>query len=729
MRGSLGVMYLRTQRCWTTATIAARVRSLRAYSLATSAVSSGKVYKQEAIRQRSLQDPEGFWMEAQRGIDWIVPPTRALSMPSSPTLLHKAQWFADGKLNVCYNALDRHVNGGRAGQTALIYDSPVTGTVTKFTYEEMLGRVKRVATMLRDNGVGKGDRVLVYMGAVPEAIVAMLACARLGAIHSVVFGGFAALELAKRIEDCRPKVVLASSCGIEGMSKVVPYKPLLDSALEMCVHRPTKVVVLQRPQLPATLKDGEESWRDAVDGIANDRVFHGYETVGANDPLYILYTSGTTGMPKGVVRPSGGHAVVLHYTMNKMYACGPGQVYWAASDLGWILGHSYMCYGPLLNGSTSVLYEGKPVGTPDPSAYYRVMAEHNVTTFFTAPTALMILRREDPNGEYRKKYDLSHVKAMFVAGERCPPEIHRWWVRRVTDVDDTGKALHPIQTPVTNVVSDNWWQTETGSPLAGLAIGLSDKGAQLPPVKYGSAGMPVQGVDLRILRIRDEFDEDGGVDSAPEEVARGVVGYVTVKLPLPPGVMTTLWGDEERFFDAYFRRFPGYYDTGDTGIIDTDGYVHILSRADDIINVAAHRISTSVIEEVVVENSEIAECCVVARGHPIKGSVPVVVAVWKHQKRSRSVEQVKDEVVEAVRNRVGAFTSLYRENVVFVERLPKTRSGKVLRKMIRSMISALLSSKAAGLGDIPTPATIEDDAVKGEIWAALSDWITRGKRD
>ncbi|KAJ2016066.1 hypothetical protein GGI06_003175 [Coemansia sp. S85] len=729
MRGSLGVMYLRTQRCWTTTTIAARVRSLRAHSLATSAVSSGKVYKQEAIRQRSLQDPEGFWMEAQRGIDWIVPPTRALSMPSSPTLLHKAQWFADGKLNVCYNALDRHVNGGRAGQTALIYGSPVTGTVTKFTYEEMLGCVKRVATMLRDNGVGKGDRVLVYMGAVSEAIVAMLACARLGAIHSVVFGGFAALELAKRIEDCRPKVVLASSCGIEGMSKVVPYKPLLDSALEMCVHRPTKVVVLQRPQLPATLKDGEESWRDAVDGIANDRVFHGYETVGANDPLYILYTSGTTGMPKGVVRPSGGHAVVLHYTMNKMYACGPGQVYWAASDLGWILGHSYMCYGPLLNGSTSVLYEGKPVGTPDPSAYYRVMAEHNVTTFFTAPTALMILRREDPNGEYRKKYDLSHVKAMFVAGERCPPEIHRWWVRRVTGVDDTGKALHPIQTPVTNVVSDNWWQTETGSPLAGLAIGLSDDGAQLPPVKYGSAGMPVQGVDLRILRIRDEFDEDRGVDSAPEEVARGVVGYVAVKLPLPPGVMTTLWGDEERFFDAYFRRFPGYYDTGDTGIIDTDGYVHILSRADDIINVAAHRISTSVIEEVVVENSEIAECCVVARGHPIKGSVPVVVAVWKHQKRSRSVEQVKDEVVEAVRSRVGAFTSLYRENVVFVERLPKTRSGKVLRKMIRSMISALLSSKAAELGDIPTPATIEDDAVKGEIWAALSDWITRGKRD
>ncbi|KAJ2873128.1 hypothetical protein GGH93_003468 [Coemansia aciculifera] len=718
MRGSLAHIYLRSRRCWASATTTARTQVMRAYSLTTGAVTSGKVYKQETIRQRSLQDPEGFWMEAQKGIDWIVSPTRALSIPS-PSLLHKAQWFPDGKLNVCYNALDRHVSSGRAGQTALIHDSPVTGSVTKFTYAQLLDRVKRAATMLRDNGVGKGDRVLIYMGAVPEAIVAMLACARLGAIHSVVFGGFASAELAKRIEDCRPKVVLASSCGIEGM-KVVPYKPLLDGALEMCVHQPGKVVVLQRLQFQASLGSGEETWRDAVDGISDDRVFHGFETVSANDPLYILYTSGTTGMPKGVVRPSGGHAVVLQYTMNSMYACGPGQVYWAASDLGWILGHSYMCYGPLLNGSTSVLYEGKPVGTPDPSSYYRVMAEHRVTTFFTAPTALTILRREDPDAEYRKQYDLSHVKAMFVAGERCPPEIHRWWVRHITGVDDSGKALHLIQTPVSNVVSDNWWQTETGSPLTGLEIGLSDDGAQLPPVKYGSAGMPVQGVDLRVLRIRDEFDEDD-VDVIPEEVARGVIGYVVVKLPLPPGVMTTLWNDDDRFFDEYFRRFPGYYDTGDTGVIDTDGYVHILSRADDVLNVAAHRISTSSIEEVVVENNEIAECCVVARAHPIKGSVPVVMAVCKHWDHG---EQVKEDIVEAIRNRVGAFTSLYKENIVFVDRLPKTRSGKVLRKMIRSMISALLVSKTSKLANIPTPATIEDDSVKEEIWAALSDWIT-----
>ncbi|KAJ2015592.1 hypothetical protein IW146_001738 [Coemansia sp. RSA 922] len=716
MRGSLAQVYLRNRRCWASATTTARVQVFRAYSLTSDAVTSGKVYKQETIRQRSLQDPEGFWMEVQKGIDWIVPPTRALSIPS-PSLLHKAQWFPDGKLNVCYNALDRHISS-RAEQTALIHDSPVTDSVTKFTYMQLLDHVKRAATMLRDNGVGKGDRVLIYMGAVPEAIVAMLACARLGAIHSVVFGGFASAELAKRIEDCRPKVVLASSCGIEG-TKVVPYKPLLDGALSMCAHQPNKVVILQRSQLLASLGTGEESWQEAVDGIAEDRVFHGFEAVDANDPLYILYTSGTTGMPKGVVRPSGGHAVVLQYTMNSMYACGPGQVYWAASDLGWILGHSYMCYGPLLNGSTSVLYEGKPVGTPDPSAYYRVMAEHRVTTFFTAPTALTILRREDPDGEHRKQYDLSHVKAMFVAGERCPPEIHRWWVRHITGVDDSGKALHRIQTPVSNVVSDNWWQTETGSPLTGLEIGLSEDGTQLPPVKYGSAGMPVQGVDLRVLRIRDEFDEDS-VDTV-EEVARGVIGYVVVKLPLPPGVMTTLWGDEGRYFDEYFRRFPGYYDTGDTGVIDNDGYVHILSRADDVINVAAHRISTSAIEEVVVEHREIAECCVVARAHPIKGSVPVVVAVCRHLENG---EQVKADVVEAIRNRVGAFTSLYKENIVFADRLPKTRSGKVLRKMIRSMISVLLLGKPSTAANIPTPATIEDDTVKEEIWTALSDWIT-----
>ncbi|KAJ1669346.1 hypothetical protein GGF38_002328, partial [Coemansia sp. RSA 25] len=602
--------------------------SNKAYTLATGAGTSTKVCKQELVRQRSLQDPEGFWMEAQRGIDWIVPPTRALTLPASPGQLHKAQWFAGGTLNVCYNAVDRHVEGGRGSQAAVIYDSPVAGTKRTYTYAQLLGHVKRAATMLRANGVGKGDRVLIYMGAVPEAIVAMLACARLGAVHSVVFGGFAAAELAKRIDDCRPKVVLASSCGIEGMAKVVAYKPLLDAALAMCAHRPRKVVVLQRAQLRVALDAarGEAAWQDAVDAIADEHVFHGCEAVDANHPLYILYTSGTTGAPKGVVRPSGGHAVVLHYTMNSVYACAPGQVYWAASDLGWILGHSYMCYGPLINGSTTVLYEGKPAGTPDASAYYRVLAQHRVATFFTAPTALMILRREDPHAVFRAKYDLSHVKAMFLAGERCPPEIHRWWVRHVSGVDDAGKALHAVPTPAaTTVVSDNWWQTETGSPLTAICVGLSADGADIAPVKYGSAGMPVQGVDLRVLRAKEELlDEDVGIDESPEEVAHGVVGHVVVKLPLPPGVMTTLWGDEKRFFESYFRRFPGYYDTGDTGTIDSNGYVHILSRVDDIINVAAHRISTSAIEEVVVEHSEIAECCVVARAHPIKGSVPVV---------------------------------------------------------------------------------------------------------
>ncbi|KAJ2762664.1 hypothetical protein H4S06_000538, partial [Coemansia sp. BCRC 34490] len=444
---------------------------------------SRKVYKQESERQRSLKDPEGFWMEAKEAIDWIKSPTRALDTPD-PQKSYKTQWFPDGKLNVCYNALDRHVERGRGKQDALIYDSPVTDTVRKYSYSELLFRVKQAATMLKQNGVGKGDRVLLYMGAVPEAIIAMLACARLGAIHSVVFGGFASHELAKRIEDCRPKVILASSCGVEGPGKVVAYKPLLDGALRLCKHLPERVVVLQRAQSVATLNPGEESWQDAVDAIPESKVFHGYEAVDANDPLYILYTSGTTGLPKGVVRPSGGHAVVLQYTMERMYACKPGQVYWAASDLGWILGHSYICYGPLLNGSTTVLYEGKPVGTPDPSAFYRVMAQHNVTTFFTAPTALMILRREDPHGAYRKKYDLSGVKAMFLAGERCLPEIQRWWVRHITGVDDGGKAVHQIGTPVNNIVSDNWWQTETGSPLAGMEVGLSENGSELPPIKY-----------------------------------------------------------------------------------------------------------------------------------------------------------------------------------------------------------------------------------------------------
>ncbi|KAJ2611484.1 hypothetical protein H4S08_003129 [Coemansia sp. RSA 1365] len=682
------------------------------------------LYKQEQNRQRSLKDPEGFWMEAQKAIDWVQPPTRALEIPSNPTQLHKAVWFPDGKLNVCYNALDRHVAGGRADQTALIYDSPVTGVVRRYTYAELLHCVIQAATMLRRNGVKKGDRVLLYMGAVPEAIVAMLACARLGAMHSVVFGGFAPAELAKRIDDCNPRVIIASSCGMEGIGKCVPYKPLLDAALQSCKHQPQKVIVLQRSQSPATLGPGEESWQDAVDSIDNSVLYRACEPVASNDPLYILYTSGTTGTPKGVVRPSGGHAVVLQYTMERMYACAPGQVYWAASDLGWILGHSYICYGPLLNGSTTVLYEGKPVGTPDPSAFYRVMAEHHVTTFFTAPTALMILRREDPHGAYRNQYDLSHVKAMFLAGERCLPEIQRWWLRHISGNANVTGAIQPIPTPVRNVVSDNWWQTETGSPLTGMQIGLSKDGNKLPPIKYGSAGMPVQGVDLRILRIKDEFDEDSVINDNPEEAVPGEIGNIVVKLPLPPGIMNTLWNDEERFFTAYFRRFPGYYDTGDTGMVDSDGYVHILSRADDIINVAAHRISTSSIEEVVVEHPEIAEACVVARPHAIKGNVPVVVAVCKHHCLQETKNQICDDLVKSIRNRVGSFVSQYPQNVVFVSRLPKTRSGKVLRKMIRSMIVYLMHDPAHSSCKcpIPTPATIEEEAVKYEVWDFVRKW-------
>ncbi|KAJ2779368.1 hypothetical protein GGI15_003900 [Coemansia interrupta] len=696
------------------------------------ATHSKKVYLQEQLRQQSLDDPEGFWMSAQREIDWITPPTRALLTPD-PTQPHKVLWFPGATLNVSYNALDRHVHAGRKDQVALIYDSPVTHTVVKYTYGELLQRVMQAATMLRRQGVGKGDRVVSYMGMVPEAIVAMLACARLGAIHSVVFGGFAAHELAKRIEDCRPKVVLASSCGVEGMDKVVAYKPLLDAALDTCAHKPDKVVVLQRRQMPGELRAGEQSWQHAVDGIPAADVYRGYAAVEANEPLYILYTSGTTGKPKGVVRPSGGHAVVLQYTMQRMYGCAPGQVYWAASDLGWILGHSYICYGPLLNGSTTVLYEGKPVGTPDAGAFYRVMEQHRVTTFFTAPTALMILRREDPHGAFRSKHDLSGVRAMFLAGERCAPEIQRWWVRHVTGTDDTGHAEHRVGTPVRTVVSDNWWQTETGSPLAGIMVGLSEDGAETAPVKYGSAGLPVQGVDLRVLRVADALDEDAEADARPtEEAAAGEVGNVVVRLPLPPGVMSTLWGADERFHRTYFRRFPGYYDTGDMGMVDADGYVHILSRADDIINVAAHRLSTSAIEEVVVEHNEVAEACVVARAHAIKGSVPVVLAVCKHHRREHTLQAVREDVVAAVRLRVGAFASVYAANVVFVERLPKTRSGKVLRKMVRAMIAAL-DTQVHGRGvsaacPVPTPATIEDEAAKDEVWGVLRRWAAEEKQ-
>ncbi|KAJ1950007.1 hypothetical protein EC988_004550 [Linderina pennispora] len=689
----------------------------------TSPAASQTVYKQEEIRQYSLTHPEEFWMEAAKEIDWIEQPTRAMVTPD-PAKPHKVSWFPDGKLNVCYNALDRHVQSGRADQTALIYDSPVTGSVRKYTYGQLLERVKQAATMLRRSGVGKGDRVLIYMGAVPEAIVAMLACARLGAIHSVVFGGFASNELAKRIEDCQPKVILASSCGVENKDKIVPYKPLLDGALEICRSRPAKVVVLQRPQLVVPLNEGEVSWAEAVDAIEDNELYHGFETVNSDDPLYILYTSGTTGQPKGVVRPSGSHAVVLKYTMERMYACAPGKVYWSASDLGWILGHSYICYGPLINGSTTVLFEGKPVGTPDPSAFYRVLDQHKVNTFFTAPTAMMILRREDPHAEYRKKYNLSHVKAMFLAGERCLPEIHRWWVRHVTGVDDTGKVVHEIVGPVNNVASDNWWQTETGSPLVGIQVGLSENGSEIPPIKYGSAGMPVQGVDLRVLRIKDEFDEDTEIDHSPEEATRGEIGNIVLKLPLPPGIMNTLWNDEERFFSAYFKRFPGYYDTGDTGMIDQDGYVHILSRADDIINVAAHRISTSSLEEVIVEHNEVAETCVVARPHSIKGSVPVVIAVLKHHRLDHTLDEIKSDLVREIRQRVGPFASLYPHNVIFVDRLPKTRSGKVLRKMIRSMISKLaMDGNSPDVCPIPTPATIEEEAVKDELWNAVRGWI------
>ncbi|KAJ2556887.1 hypothetical protein EV175_001701, partial [Coemansia sp. RSA 1933] len=640
-----------------------------------------------------------------------------------------AQWFPDGRLNVCYNAVDRHVLDGRGDQVAVIYDSPVSDTVRRFTYADLLREVKAFASVLRRHGVGSGDTVLLYMAMVPQTLVAMLACARLGAIHSVVFGGFAPAELAKRIQDCRPRVILSNTCGLESKTKVVPYKPLLDEALELAQYKPQATIVLQREQLRVALDEsrGEYYWDTEVALAAHDADGIECEMVASNHPLYILYTSGTTGMPKGVVRPSGPHVVALLYAQRYMYGLQPGETMFTFSDFGWTLGHSYAAYGPLLNGSSTVLFEGKPVGTPDAGQLYRVFSQHRVRVFLCAPTVVVVLRRADPDGLFRAKYDLTHMRGLFLAGERCTPEIHRWWIATIT-----GRALQPDEPTYTcgadvcNIVSDNWWQTESGSPMTGVCIGYGDSGSSVAPIKYGSAGFMLPGCDLRVIRVKEDLDEDDGVDDNPEFAEREEVGNIVAKLPVPPGFITTLWNDDQRFHEAYFRRYPGYYDTGDTGMIDCEGYVHILSRTDDVIKVAAHRLSTSSIEEVIFNHPEIAECCVVSRPCAIKGRVPMVLIALRFNPPRVSPEQVATELVQLARTRVGPIVSLYVENVVFVDRLPKTRSGKILRKMIRMMIDTVSKSRS-GSGSplvndecpIGTPATIEDLSVKDETWKTI----------
>ncbi|HET8658066.1 MAG TPA: propionyl-CoA synthetase [Micromonosporaceae bacterium] len=607
--------------------------------------------------RRSIADPDGFWGEAAKAIDWYRPPTVVLDRSNEPFY----RWFSDGRLNTCFNALDRHVAGGRADQPALVYDSPVTGSKRSFTYRELRDEVARLAGALRNLGVVAGDRVVIYLPMVPEAVVAMLACARIGAVHSVVFGGFAANELALRIDDAAPKVVLLASCGIE-VNRVVEYKPMLDRAIELSNHKPQACVVLQRPQARADLVAGRDlDWAEVVAAAAPvDCV-----PVAATDPLYILYTSGTTARPKGVVRDNGGHAVALRWSMEHIYDTRPGEVFWAASDVGWVVGHSYIVYAPLLTGCTTVLYEGKPVGTPDPGAFWRVVAEHGVKTLFTAPTAFRAIRKEDPAGEHIGKHDLSGFRCLFLAGERLDPETYHW-------------AGDRLGVPVV----DHWWQTETGWPIVANLRGLEPM-----PVKPGSPTVAVPGYDVRV------------VDASSQEVPPGQDGEIVVRLPLPPGCLPTLWEDDERYVESYLSRHPGCYVTGDGGYRDEDGYLYVMGRIDDVINVAGHRLSTGAMEQVVASHPAVAECAVIGVPDQLKGQVPRGLVVLKAGSQVDR-ETLREELVKLVRDEIGAVASF--RDVAVVPALPKTRSGKILRKTMRGI--------AAGHEEA-VPSTIDDPAV------------------
>jgi propionyl-CoA synthetase len=606
--------------------------------------------------RRSIDDPAGFWGEAAKGITWDREPTRILDDTNLPFY----RWFADGEMNTCYNALDRHVEGGRGDQAAVIYDSPVTDTVRSYSYREMQDQVARFAGVLRGLGVDKGDTVVVYMPMVPEALVAMLACARIGAVHSVVFGGFAAHELALRINDAQPKVVVSASCGIE-RDRTIPYKPLLDAAIEEAKSKPERTVILQRSACLATMGERDVDWASAIaEAEPADCV-----PVKATDPLYILYTSGTTARPKGVVRDNGGHAVALHWSMSNIYDLAPGDVFWAASDVGWVVGHSYIVYAPLLAGCTTVIYEGKPVGTPDAGAFWRVIAQHGVKALFTAPTAFRAIKKEDPKGALLSDYDISGMKYLFLAGERLDPETYHW----ATDL---------LQIPVI----DHWWQTETGWPIVANMMGL-----EALPIKAGSPTVPVPGYDIHVL------DEEG------ENVPASTEGAIAIKLPLPPCTLPTLWKDDERFVESYLTRYPGYYLTGDGGHLDEDGYLFVMGRTDDVINVAGHRLSTGALEEAVAGHPDVAECAVIGVNDTLKGQVPRGFVVLKAAV-DRDPETIRRELVDRVREQVGAVASL--REIDIVGGLPKTRSGKILRRTMRGIAEGR---------DEAVPSTIDDPAV------------------
>jgi len=619
------------------------------------------------VFRRSIEQPDAFWAEAAAALDWSKPWDRVLDDSDAPFYA----WFSGGEINTCHNALDRHCDNGRGGQVALIYDSPVTGQVRRFTYDELRGAVARFAGALVAQGVGRGDRVIIYMPMIPEAVIAMLACARIGAVHSVVFGGFAARELAARVTDASPRLVISASCGIEP-TRVIPYLPLLREALEIAGQPDLPCILVSRPQHPVEPGHGLAAidWDAAQDGVEPAACV----PVAATDPVYILYTSGTTGQPKGVVRPNGGHAVALAWTMKHIYDVDPGDVYWAASDIGWVVGHSYIVYGPLLHGCTTILYEGKPVGTPDAGAFWRVIEDHGVNCLFTAPTAFRAIRREDPDAGHLQKHDISSLRTLFLAGERCDPDTLHW-------------AEKQLQVPVI----DHWWQTESGWAMAANPMGI-----EVLEVKAGSPTVPVPGYDIRVL------DDEG------RELPPGETGNIVVRLPLPPGTLPTLWGNRQRYYDTYLSRFEGYYLTGDAGIMDDKGYVWVMSRIDDVINVAGHRLSTGALEEALATHPDVAECAVIGVEDKLKGEMPLGFVVLNAGARI-DPDDLRRELVQTVRREVGAIATP--RDILVVKRLPKTRSGKILRGTMR---------KIAEKAEYRMPATIEDPAVLDEIAEALN---------
>jgi propionyl-CoA synthetase len=615
--------------------------------------------------RRSLDDPTGFWGDAAKAVDWVTEPAIVLDDSRAPFV----KWFPDGVLNTCHNALDRHVEGGRGDQTALIYDSPVTGTQARFTYTELRDQVARFGGVLRNLGVGKGDRVVIYMPMVPEAVVAMLACARIGAVHSVVFGGFAPRELAARIDDAQPKVIVAASCGIEP-TRVVEYKPMIEAAVEIAAHKPEACVVLQREQARAEMGASDIDWHDAMAKAEPVECV----PVGATDPLYILYTSGTTGKPKGIVRDNGGHAVALLWSITNVFGLEPGEVWWTASDVGWVVGHSYIVYAPLLLGATTILYEGKPVGTPDAGAFWRVIAEHGAVTLFTAPTVFRAIKKEDPDAKLLAQYDISKLRALFLAGERLDPDTYHW---------ATEKSGVPV--------IDHWWQTESGWPICANLRGLEPM-----PIKPGSPSVPVPGYDVQVL------------DPQGQQVGPNTEGAICIKLPLPPGCLPTLWNDDDRFVRSYLSAFDGYYLSGDGGYVDEDGYLYVLGRTDDVINVAGHRLSTGSMEAVLAAHPAVAECAVIGVNDPLKGQVPRGFVVLKAG-IDVDPDELSAELVAAVRAEIGAVAAFKRADIV--PALPKTRSGKILRRTMRGIADGR---------DEPVPSTIEDAGVLDKLRPILA---------